>query len=55
MIGIPPPTLASNKKFTFLSLAICKSSVPNEATSALFDVTTFFPLRRLALTNSYAG
>ena len=50
IIGIPPPTLASNKKFTLLSFASLMSSAPCAATSSLFDVATLFPARRDALT-----
>ena len=55
MMGIPPPTLASNKKFTFLSFAIFKSSSPFAATSSLLEVTTLLPAERQDETNSYAG
>ena len=46
MIGIPPPTLASNKKFL---------SGPCLATSSLLDVQTLLPFSSAALTNVYAG
>ena len=52
IIGIPPPTLASNKKLMFFSAAIRISSVPWAATSALLEVTTCFPASRQRLTNS---
>jgi len=53
--GMPPPTLASNKKLTLLFLAIFKSSAPFAATSSLFEVTTLLPLSRHCFTKSYAG
>ena len=49
--GIPPPTLASNRKLTLFSFAIRTSSGPNSATSALLDVQTFLPFNRASLTN----
>ena len=55
MIGIPPPTLASKKKFTCFSRAIRRSSVPWAATSALLEVTTCLPAKRQAFTKGYAG
>ena len=55
IIGIPPPTLASNMKFTFFSFAISRSSRPFSATSSLFEVTTCFPAERHFETKSNAG
>ncbi len=55
MIGIPPPTLASKKKFTPFSCAIFRSSAPFFATSSLFDVTTLLPARSEDFTKSYDG
>ena len=44
MTGVPPPTLASNKKHTPLSRAMRSSSAPRVATSSLLEVTTCRPL-----------
>ena len=53
IIGIPPPTLASNRKLSSLSRAMDKSSAPCFATSALLDVTTLLPASRHLFTNVY--
>ena len=50
MIGIPPPTLASNIKLTFFSFASAISSAPFAATNALFEVVTCFPTSNIAFT-----
>ena len=55
IIGIPPPTDASNIKLSLLSLAIPRSSEPCAATSALLDVHTLFPASSAFLTNVNAG
>ena len=55
IIGIPPPTDASKRKFTLCSAAYPSSSQPFAATSSLFEVTTLLPALRQAETNSYAG
>ena len=52
--GIPPPTLASNRKFALFCAAIFKSSAPFAATSSLFEVTTLFPFSISFLTKSKA-
>ena len=50
MMGIPPPTDASNRKLMFAFFAISISSAPYLATKALFDVATCFPFSRAAFT-----
>ena len=45
-IGMPPPTLASKRKFTPFFRARVVSSRPFSATSSLLDVTTFLPASR---------
>ena len=44
MMGVPPPTLASNRKHTPLRRAMASSSAPWVATSSLLEVTTWRPL-----------
>ena len=53
--GVPPPTLASNRKHAPCSFAMRISSAPFSATSSLFDVTAQRPLSSAARTYSYAG
>ena len=55
IMGIPPPTLASKKKFTRFCRAISRSSVPWAATNALLEVATCLPASRQAFTKGYAG
>ena len=55
IIGIPPPTDASNKKLALFSFATARSSAPCLATSSLLDVTTLLPACKHLLTKSYAG
>ena len=45
-MGMPPPTLASKRKFTPFFRARAVSSRPFSATSSLLEVTTFFPASR---------
>lgn len=51
-MGMPPPTLASNMKFTPIFLASAVSSSPFSATSSLLEVTTLLPADRQRLTYS---
>ena len=46
--GVPPPTLASNRKHAPCSFAMRISSAPFSATSSLFDVTAQRPLSSAA-------
>ena len=55
MIGMPPPTLASKRKFTFFSCATFKSSAPFVATNSLLDVTTLLPASMQRIEYSNAG
>ena len=55
IIGIPPPTAASNKKFLLCCWAILINSAPYFATSSLFDVQTLLPASNADLTKSYDG
>ena len=50
MTGVPPPTLASNRKAALWALARASSSAPWVATSSLLLVQTLRPLSRQALT-----
>ena len=55
MMGTPPPTLASKRKFKLFSLAMASSSAPFSATSSLLEVTTLLPCSRQAFTYWKAG
>ena len=54
MMGMPPPTLASNAISLPASSAVRMTSSPCVAMSALFAVTTFLPARRAPSTTSRA-
>ena len=49
MMGMPPPTLASKRKFKLFFWASAKSSAPFWATSSLLEVTTLLPCSKQAL------
>ena len=53
--GMPPPTEASNSRFTRFSRASWNSSTPCSAISCLFAVTTCFPAWRDRRTMSSAA
>ena len=55
IIGIPPPPLASKRYLEPCFRASARSSGPKSATTALLDVTTFFPALSAAIEKSYAG
>ena len=52
MMGMPPPTLASNAISLFMRAAVLMISSPHVAMSALLAVTTFFPASRQLFTKS---
>ena len=54
MMGMPPPTLASNAISRPASSAACMTSSPCVAMSALLAVTTFLPARSAPSTTSRA-
>ncbi len=55
MMGMPPPTAASNSSGTPVRSAAAISSGPRAAISSLLAVTTGFPASRAARTRSPAG
>src|SRR5450759_183729 len=55
MIGMPPPTAASNMMSTPVAAAASMTSWPADAMSALFAVTTDLPARRAESTTSFAA
>ena len=52
---MPPPTLASKRKFTLCFSASLIRPAPNFSTSSLFEVHTLLPASIEAFTKSYAG
>ena len=55
IIGIPPPTLASKRKFLFIFSESFNNSGPYFATSSLLEVQQLFPCSREAFAKEYAG
>ncbi|MPM44438.1 hypothetical protein SDC9_91116 [bioreactor metagenome] len=55
IIGMPPPTAASNIKSTLFSAASSNNSLPYLAKTSLFAVTTFFLCFNASAINSLAG